>query len=1281
MNKKIKMEFLMNLKSKILEYFKEHWEGHIFLKSVCMVVSACLIINILNLPAFASTEEDLRKKALSLENKHQDVLYQRDTSFNTVSVMNSLESSIKIDKKAENIFVGKELKGFLSKEKDEQGRRKVMVRKGESFEEDPVLTAMVDNKLKGRKYSRDVKSRQISQDQRTQEQSPGVKEGESARQQKDKTTQEQESKEVVKEESVPKQQEAKEGVQQEVIEQEQEETSRQQEKPKQQSQPEQKDKTETATEDSSNRQEQTSDAQRATDVENSSDTSKKSVKELAESLQIDEKDRAKVIDEIAKQTGLSKEEVEAELSKLDQAQREGVIAALANLFGQGKDIVYCVADVLGTVLSGTSKGLLAFEAILADAIAGIFVKNNQELIRGKSDQLMLSAQAIQTVLEKHGKDYVGIDTNIEDIIAGLDVGESAIVHVGGNHFITITKNEDGTFTKSDINKPAERLTEEELKVAIEREYGLKEEETTTVLVKNDNDKFKGIKRVDNLREVLGAERTWNNSDFGGKSQEQYYRDYGEESYEMLMKNMYGTTNLTPEQSRDFAAFYEEFLKAAILDIDKTMSDEKASEESKELAKALKSQAAKELAIIGATLEVLREHPDGVVSGQIGQVLLTGQRAYPSKNQDIADGEYYQVITIYADDLKEQHSITGPDGKTVSIESYRISKGSSISTREGVTVTRSDGSTYQVFGIGGKFEGMDVAFEYIVAYNADGTFYVDEKANIYLLNDTDRVYQVRKESGSRPPTSGQYKGAAPERENWTHGKIIETETGYIIFGAGSRISAKKTSRGWEADAIGIGTEAMRGSVLRIAANDPNGVAATIFLDVKDGFMVYAGGYWVPSDGFVWKFNESVSDEQIKQFLKNTITTQLGSNADGIEEIELIGSNGVSIFGDLTFKQWLATLSKDLQKYYSSGDSDAIKAGQEAYKEYQDRFKEYRNKTMLGAPFSTAAIFKSMGISAKIHTKGGFTYDATKSDGDIYKLTIDSPTVLELKVQDDELVMVATEDISVRATISEGDWALETGGTTLTDTIKKGQVFSFATMLNNTGRQIVNTREIEIITGYEITGQDDKGNNYYDYSKPKYSKMKAGSFKVGGNSNGKYVIVNNLYISISNGNWDTMNDQSGSQYDNTGENCAYWHAGAEITISKKGSTFDISITKGDLTVKNLTVTLYHKMNDSGGGGDDSDDKYEGPTIEGAYITDRKDLGNDMYSYKINSGTFKGVSGDQVTQNSLGNFLFVPGSDFKKGSIIQADATRAKYDSKIKKDGSIDAYGAKWYEKMWD
>ncbi|MDR2066371.1 MAG: hypothetical protein LBP57_00805, partial [Endomicrobium sp.] len=1397
----------MNFKSKKLDYFKEHWKRQIFLKGVCMIVSACIILNIINLPAYANTQEDLRKKAFSRENKQQDVLYQKDTSFNSVSVMNSLEANIKIDKKTENIFVGKELKGFLSKEKDGQGRRKVMVHKGESFEEDEVLTAMVDNKLKGRKSSSGVETRQISQDQRSQdqrsqEQSLSVKEGESTRQQKDKSAQEQESKEEVKEETrqsqspkeerVAKQQGAKEGVEKEAIEEARRE---QEQRSKQESQGEQEER-ETEREGSINAQEQVLQGQRDIDVEKASYTSKR-VQELAESLEKEEKDRDKVIEEIAEQTGLSKEQVEEELSKLDEAQRKGVIAALAKLFGQGKDIVYCVAEVLGTVLNETNKGLLGFAAILAEAIAGIFVKNNQDLISGKSEQLMLSAQAIQTVLRKYGKEYVGIDTNIDDIIAGLNVGESAIVHVGTNHFITITKNEDGTFTKTDINKSQETLTAKELKSALEREYGLKEGQTTTVLVKDDNEKFKGIKRVDTLGEVLGAEREeyvgieininhiieglnvgesvivyvvrdrcvtitknedgtftktdnvnntpetltaqelkrvmveqydlkeeqitrvvvradnekfkrivydlseaigaqrqWDKSQFEGKSQEEYYRQYGEESYEKLMIQMYGTTSLSPEQSREFAAFYEKFLEAAIIDIDKTMSDEKASEESKEVAKALKTQAAKELAIIEGTLEVLREHV-GVVSGQVGQVLLIQERAYPNESQGIAEGEYYQVITIYADDLKEQHSIVGSDGKSVSIESYRISRGWSISTREGVRVTRSDGSTYQVFGIGGKFEGMEVGFEYIVAYNANGTFYMDEQANIYLLNDTDRVYQAREERGSRPPTSGMYKGAAPERENWTHGKIIETESGYMIYGAGSKITVRKTSRGWEADAIGIGTEAMRGSVLRISANDPNGVAATIFLDIKEGFMVYAGNYWVPSDGFIWQYDESVTAEQIEQFIKNTISTQLGSNAEGIEEIELIYGEAVEAAKAKAKEKAEEEIEEERKKYASEIPPAQYKAAhkkeieEKAQEYYEDIYEQevaqtkedFKNKKMLGAPFSTEAIFKSMGISAKIHTKAGFTYDGTKSDGDIYKLTIESATVLEIKEQDGELVTVATEDIRVKAVISEGGWELDSGGTTLTDSIKQGQVFSFATVLNNAGRQIVNTREIEIITGYEISGHDEKGNNYYDYSKPKYSKMDPGTFKVGGNSDGKYILINNLYISISKGNWEVMQEQSGSQYDKTEENCAYWHEGAQITISKRGNTFDISISKGDLTVKNLTVTLYHKMNDSSGGGDDSDDSYEGPRIEGAYITDYKELYNNMYSYKIQTGTFKGVSGEQGTQNSLGNFMFVPGSDFKKGSIIQADATRAKYDSKIKKDGSIDAYGAKWYEKLRD
>ncbi|MDR1523109.1 MAG: hypothetical protein LBS29_04080 [Endomicrobium sp.] len=1326
----------MNLKAKILGYFKEHWKAHLFLKSISILVSACLILNIINLPAFADTDEELRKKAFDAQRTRQDVMYQGDASYNSVAVMNNLQDNVKIDKKTNNVFVknsssGKyELKGYLSDQKDENGRRKVMVSKGEGgFQEDQGLTDIVDNKLNNRPSSR--QNRQPVQDSHTQGKQLTNQEADSpATDAQSQTQEEAETKAQTQtqgerkegqtqtsqgqgkpEQQVPQTQQetqadrSQQAPETQQVPQEQQQTSQDANNPTQevvqsQTRPERQHVNEASGEQS--QLEQTADAQQTPSVENSttSTTTSETVRKIAETLKEngeENKDQAAVVEEIARQTGLSREEVEAEFAKLDDVQRKGVIAALANLFGEGKDIVYCVADVLGTVLDATSKGLLAFQAILADAIAGIFVKNNQDLIAGNSSQLMLSAQAIQTVLAKYGKDYVGRDTNVDDIIKGLNAGESAIVHVGGNHFITITKNKDGTFTKTDINKAAETLTADELKSSMQAQYGLKENETTTVLVKKDNDSFKGIKKVNNLDKVLGAEVKWDNSKFDNKSQQDYYKAYGEKSYEMLMMKLYGTTTLTPEQSREFTAFYKEFLTKTILELDKKAQE--GSDEDKERVKALKTQAAKELAITNAVDECLKANRDGVISGQIGQVLLTNKRAYPSVGQGFQEGEYYQVINFYADDLKEQYSIKDTDGRTVSVEQYRISTGSSISTREGVTITRSDGSKYQVFGLPGKFDGMNVCFEYMVAYNADGTFFMHDKANIYLLNDTDRVYQRRREEGSKPPTSGMYKGAAPERQNWTHGLIKETETGYIISGTGSRITVKNTSRGWEADAIGIGTEAMAGSTLRMAANDPNGVPATIFLDIKDGFMVYAGNYWVPSDGFIWQYNASVTEEQVKQFIKNTITTQLGSNAEGIEDIDLTAPDGSDYFEKtMSYDEWynfyLQKFKKEHPTMYkllldddcvdlASGglvqntEKDRKKKYQEYVSDHKKNHKDFKTTKMLGAPFSTAAIFKSMGITAKISTKAGFTYDATKSDGDIYKITVDSPTTLELKLdENDSLVILATENINIKITIVENGWALDSGGKTLSGTINKGQVFSFATLLYNTGKQLVNTKEIEMITGYEITGQDEKGNNYYDYTKPKYSKLSAGAFKVKGNSSGKYALVNNLHISVENGHWNIVSE---SEYISKNENKAIWKAGAEITIAKNDNSFNISITKGDLEVTNLTVTYYKDPNP--GEGDDSGEKYKGPTIQGAYIVDHRDLGNNMHSYKIQSGTFKGVSGDQATQNMLGSFMFVPGSDFKKGSIIQPDGTKAKYDSRIKDDGSIDAYGAKWYEKLWD
>jgi hypothetical protein len=70
-------------------------------------------------------------------------------------------------------------------------------------------------------------------------------------------------------------------------------------------------------------------------------------------------------------------------------QRQNVIDALYNLYNNNQSIVFCAADALGNVLNQIGSGALAaaisFALIIADAVAGVFSKNNQGLISGTSN--------------------------------------------------------------------------------------------------------------------------------------------------------------------------------------------------------------------------------------------------------------------------------------------------------------------------------------------------------------------------------------------------------------------------------------------------------------------------------------------------------------------------------------------------------------------------------------------------------------------------------------------------------------------------------------------------------------------------------------------------------------------------------------------------------------------------------------------------------------------------------------------------------------------------------
>ncbi|MDR1017687.1 MAG: hypothetical protein LBM02_03190, partial [Lachnospiraceae bacterium] len=347
-------------------------------------------------------------------------------------------------------------------------------------------------------------------------------------------------------------------------------------------------------------------------------------------------------------------------------------------------------------------------------------------------------------------------------------------------------------------------------------------------------------------------------------------------------------------------------------------------------------------------------------------------------------------------------------------------------------------------------------------------------------------------------------------------------------------------------------------------------------------------------------------------------------------------------------------------------------------------DYKNVIICGPPFSIADILKYTGISSSVEIRRGYTYNAI-SQGDIYKLTIEEDTKIIVKFDNEDNVLkyYATENINITINlpINESgnyDWMFTDGATSKNGVINSGQQICLATLLNNTpGINIVNMVDVQVTTGYEVTGYDNEGQPIYNYNKPIYSTIKAGSLILHGNSSGKYIMVNNLYGQFTSEGWTVSERQDSAQY-SSNEEYFYWGAGAEIDITKNldNNSYDISIY-GDIHLNNVNNLTAPAPKDSGDG---SGDKYNGPTFSG-YVGSVRKESDGSYVYNGVTGTITKMSGSSLSREGLGSYLFTPGSNLKKGSVIASDGTRAKYDSRIKDDGSIDAYGAKWYERLRD
>ncbi|MCL2334659.1 MAG: hypothetical protein FWC57_01190, partial [Endomicrobia bacterium] len=154
-------------------------------------------------------------------------------------------------------------------------------------------------------------------------------------------------------------------------------------------------------------------------------------------------------------TGATRAEVLNQLNIAQQtAQSKGVdfqtvLDTIMGLIKKGVELVNDAAlalkQVVGTAASAGSFGLAAIAVDIINALAGGADKDSAvETYTGSDGKTYVrtSMEALNTVLNKNGKASAGYGTTVENFMDSLAPGESAILWVDGNRFITVTKRQE-----------------------------------------------------------------------------------------------------------------------------------------------------------------------------------------------------------------------------------------------------------------------------------------------------------------------------------------------------------------------------------------------------------------------------------------------------------------------------------------------------------------------------------------------------------------------------------------------------------------------------------------------------------------------------------------------------------------------------------------------------------------------------------------------------------------------------------------------------------------------
>ncbi|MEI8218676.1 MAG: cysteine peptidase family C39 domain-containing protein, partial [Elusimicrobiota bacterium] len=133
------------------------------------------------------------------------------------------------------------------------------------------------------------------------------------------------------------------------------------------------------------------------------------------------------------------------------------VAYLQSIINNGGTIFNCAVESLNAVLTGVSKGVLAFQAFLVDIATGNFLKN--QTTPGVVNSSML---AIQRTAAANGMNLDGYATDIAGLLKAIEGGKGAVVQLdlgnGNGHFVTITGIKDGIVNYTDSDGKNKTMT-------------------------------------------------------------------------------------------------------------------------------------------------------------------------------------------------------------------------------------------------------------------------------------------------------------------------------------------------------------------------------------------------------------------------------------------------------------------------------------------------------------------------------------------------------------------------------------------------------------------------------------------------------------------------------------------------------------------------------------------------------------------------------------------------------------------------------------------------------